>query len=234
MKTKLFFCVSMLCLSALHVNAQTSLIGLAEKKNATEMKEEDDSWEKEKRLDEETSNPEQKRSGFEISYLGVEDGYGLDFSLLAKGFYLGGGVTNGKDVKYGGETIARNRKGWYVGVGYNYRYYISSRFYIEGRARILYAHNSAEYNMGEVRSSSRAIPSNLGQNHSSSSSSSWEKESDGGIGFGIAPQIGICLYQAKSGSDICLIGGYHWIFSEFKFDKEHKSDYFSVGLAVNF
>ena len=235
MKTKLLFCAALFLSGVLYANAQASLIGALEKKDATEMNEKD-LKEQEKQLSGEATKPEQKRSGFEISYLGVEDGFGLDFSLLMKGFYLSGGMTNGKDVKYGGKTIMQNIKGWYAGVGYNYRYYIVPRFYIEGRAGILYSHSSYEYKSGSDNRSSRAIPSNYGQNHSSSSSSSssWEKESNGGIGLGIAPQIGICLFQAKSGSDLCLIGGYHWTFAEFKFDKEHKNDYFSVGIAVNF
>ena len=55
----------------------------------------------------------------------------------------------------------------------------------------------------------------------------WDETSDGNFGLFVTPRVGLVL-----GKSIALTAGYEWNFLDFKFDKEHRSDYFTVGLSI--
>lgn len=94
---------------------------------------------------------------------------------------------------------------WMVTAGYNYRYWLGRSVYLQGAAGIGYAHTKVTVK------------------------GSRDEDSSGGAIFTLRPALGLRVWKSMS-----LEAGYRWNFSEFKFDKEHTSDYFNIGINFGF
>ena len=170
------------------------------------------------------------QGGFGLDYLGIEDGWGIGlnipmmkYAVIDAGYSSAG--SDGVDVS-----------SWYVGIGGHYRYWFNKWLFIEGNIGVLYGHTSIDIDYDSGSYSTRAKPNNfkdnVGTGSSSTGSDSYD-DSDGAFGLFFTPRLGIRLFKFGN-SDIALVGGYRWNFSDFKFDKEHTSDYFTIGIASIF
>lgn len=165
-----------------------------------------------------------KASGFELEYQGIEKGFGIGLNIFIKNVYLSVATLSFDDI----EKSIRNRSGWNVSAGYDYRYYLAKIFYIEGRAGIGYEHVSAEYAAGEKSTERHSISGTY-----TSTSTEWKKEGNGEFFLTVNPRVGVKVCKIW-GSDFNIIAGYRWDFVKFKFDKDNTIDYFTVGAAFTF
>ena len=160
---------------------------------------------------------EKRNSGFEASYMALDGGFGIHYGFIFDGIALGGKFISGDENDY-----LRSNTGWGINLGYNWRHWLGKSFYIEARAGIQYLHQSYEYVAG-TKTTTKVI---LGKTHTFTSKV-WKKESDGKLGLFLTPRIGLAL-----GESFAITAGYEWDFAEFKFDKGHTNDYFTIGLSV--
>lgn len=170
---------------------------------------------------------EQKNSSVEFDYLAVEKGYGLGVNFVFNHILLTYATTSGNE----NNEYLKNVSGWYIGLGYNYRYYFSKSFFIEGRAGVAYYHGSYEYKTTTSSNKTRNAPLQYGKDKTSSTK--WEKESNGEVGMFISPRIGLKLFKIW-GNDLNIVAGYRWDFQKFKFKKENTADYFTAGISCTF
>ena len=121
-------------------------------------------------------------------------------------------------------------KGKYVGIGGHYRYWFNKWLYCEGNLGVFYGNTSFEYEVEEVRTMHYDTPA-LGEGDRTYTATRTEEDSDGGFGLFLTPRLGVKIFTLKNGNALSLGAGYRWNFGDFKFDKEHTSDYFSIGIA---
>lgn len=170
---------------------------------------------------------EQKNSSVEFDYLNIEKGFGLGMNFVFNHILVTCATNSGNE----NNDYFRNASGWYAGLGYNYRYYFSNSFFIEGRAGVAYYHGSYEYKTETSSNKTRNAPLQLGKDKTSSTK--WEKESNGEFGMFISPRIGLKLFKIW-GNDLNVVAGYRWDFQKFKFKKENTADYFTAGISCAF
>ncbi len=160
-----------------------------------------------------------RNSGIDASYLTIDDGWGLGVGFMYKNFTLGLKFYDMDDVN----SFAENYYQLGANIGYNLRYWLGESFYIEARAGVQYLHTSFESLLGETTTTV-----GYGNNEKTYTGLEvWDEVSDGNFGLFVTPRVGLVL-----GKSISLTAGYEWNFLDFKFDKEHQSDYFTVGLSV--
>ncbi len=163
-----------------------------------------------------------QNSGIDASYLAIEDGWGLGANFMYKNFTLG--------LKfYGMDDAAGFSENYYqlgVNIGYNLRYWLGKSFYVEARGGVQYLHYSYEFLASE-----EYVENVIGYGDNkkvyTTTVQKWDETSDGNFGLFVTPRLGLVL-----GKSIALTAGYEWNFLDFKFDKEHRSDYFTVGLSI--
>lgn len=180
--------------------------------------------EEETQKNENESKVKRLNSGIEFEYLAIEKGFGLGVNLVFKNILVSFVSTSGDS-----NNNVKNISGWNLGAGYNYRHYFTNFLYIEGRAGVGYYHGSYEYRVES--SKTRYTPSQHGKNNTTSTK--WEKESNGEFGVFISPRIGIKLFKLW-GSDLSAVAGYRWDFQKFKFNKENTADNFTIGLSFTY
>lgn len=153
-----------------------------------------------------------------------EEGYHLGADFLYKYLILGGGYgfTESENDKF----KAAQRFDFHLGGNYRY-YFLENMFYIEGRLLVGYRHYFQKYLAGvrEIRHET-----GFGRVYDSYSVEEdiWKTYGKGNMYVGASPRIGMDV------GGITLVAGYRWDFMDFKFDKEHKSDFFTVGLEYAF
>lgn len=160
---------------------------------------------------------------FELAYMGVEKGWGLDWKLAYKYIYLGFSFFDGET----NDDVTENSY-WRVGGGAQYRQYLAGGLYLQGNLGIYYLHNKLKYKAGTeyrhhtILGQDKTYPVTI-----------WEESSDGCAALSIRPIAGYA-FLAKSGAKFTIFGGYEWNFSKFKFDKAHTIDWWTVGFSVEF
>ncbi|MCC8114135.1 MAG: hypothetical protein LIP03_09125 [Bacteroidales bacterium] len=148
-------------------------------------------------------------------------GWGLGLAIEGKYFMIEGNMNNGKtsgDIK--------KNESWSVGLGLHHRWWIGGDiFYIEGSLGPQYVHSTLEYRV-ETGSSSHTTPSGV-----TVTKHTYDTKDDGGSDFGwfITPRIGVRLYK-----DWCLTAGFRMESSKFKFSKDYRAEWVTVGLTVLF
>lgn len=150
-------------------------------------------------------NNEHGQSGFDLSYLAVENGFGLGFSMIFNYVVVNFSGIIGDTDKY----ITKNNA-WRAGIGGNYRYWFVNFLYAEGQAGVEYSHASIEYKIDKNNK---------------------EKDSDGNVGLFVTPRIGLKLFKLWD-IDWGITAGYRWDFNKFKFDKDHTDKYFTIGISA--
>lgn len=114
-----------------------------------------------------------------------------------------------------------------IHVGGNYRYFLNKNFFVEGRMFVGYNHRYREYLAGK-----EYVHSTYGvgrtRDTKDEESDLWKTWGEGYMYVGVSPRIGINF------NGIAVNIGYRWDFEEFKFDKSHKDDKFTVGVAYLF
>lgn len=169
------------------------------------------------------SDKKYEQNGFGIEYFGVDGGYGINynakiFDYLSFGFCFGGGETN--------ETVTENSS-WGLNIGANYRYWLGKVLFLEAEGGLVYGHAKVSIRT-KTGESGHYSPSGVWIPKYEYTEDTW---SDGNMGFYITPRIGLRICKIGKGG-LALVAGYRWHFSEFKFSKEHTSDFFTVGLNL--
>ncbi|MBO7590299.1 MAG: hypothetical protein J6T05_01765 [Prevotella sp.] len=169
--------------------------------------------------------------GLDIDYYGVEKGWGVGVEVH-KGFLLGFIYNHGETNDY-----VTSNYSWGMHLGYNYRYWIiPNSLYIEGRFGVGYA--DAKLEITTTTTKTRTTEGRYIAGHylegKTYTYEEKQKENLGGSDFYLmmSPRIGLNLFKFKNGGGVALTGGYRWTFTKFKFDKEHKADYFSAGICI--
>lgn len=211
---KLFLLAFAICLSISEINAQvvvgnntkqvSSTATTASGQNATDLNKQEN----------------KHNSSWDFSYLFVEDGWGLGIDLTAGHFNLGFNYAKGDETDY-----LKNNNSWSLSAGYNGRYWLSESFYIEARGGLQYTRGSYEIVTG-TKEIVKTIGYGSNKKTYTTTVNVWEEESSGNWGLYLNPRIGLAL-----GKSAAITAGYEWNFNDFKFDKEHTSDYFTVGLS---
>ena len=115
------------------------------------------------------SDDEKSSASFDLSYQGIENGFGLGMTWVFNHFAINFSWLEGDTNQY----ITKN-EGWRAGIGLNYRHWLSDFFYIEGQAGIEYTHATLKMKGGD-------------------------KYSDGDFGLFLTPRIGIPLINISDG-----------------------------------
>ncbi|MCI6823406.1 MAG: hypothetical protein MR881_07995 [Bacteroidales bacterium] len=162
--------------------------------------------------------------GVEFGYMGIEKGFGIDFKIAIKYFYLG--------FSYAGletnESITENSQ-WRVGGGALYRQYIVGGLFVQGNLGIYYQRSESKYKAG-VEETHKTI---LGKDVTSYKDV-WKETKDGCAALAIRPMAGYAFVTKNKETKVTIFGGYEWSFAKFKFDKAHKGDWWTVGFSVEF
>ena len=161
--------------------------------------------------------------GFAIDYLTDGDFNGVGLNWAGRYFVVDGGYSSYSE---GGVSTSS----WNVGIGGHYRYWFNKWLYCEGNLGVFYGNTSFEYEVEEVRTMHYDTPA-LGEGDRTYTATRTEEDSDGGFGLFLTPRLGVKIFTLKNGNALSLVAGYRWNFGDFKFDKEHTSDYFSIGIA---
>lgn len=93
---------------------------------------------------------------------------------------------------------------WDIKAGYSYRYWFGKHIYVQIPLSIGYLHSTVETRIGKKK----------------------EKESGSAAVLSVNPAVGLRIWDGWT-----IEAGYDWDFTDFKFDKAHKTDYFNVGIA---
>ena len=139
------------------------------------------------------------------------NGAGLEYFGVDGGFALN---LNFKILDYlsfgcyfgSGETneYVKENSTWGLNLGGHYRYWFGKYLFAEAEGGLVYGHAKVK--------------------------SEYVEASNGNIGLYLTPRIGLKLCKLW-GTDLAVVAGYRWHFSEFKFSKENIGDFFTVGLA---
>lgn len=93
---------------------------------------------------------------------------------------------------------------WDIKAGYSYRYWFGKHIYVQIPLSIGYLHSTVEIRNGKKK----------------------DKTSDSGCVLSVNPAVGLRIWDGWT-----IEAGYDWDFTDFKFDKAHKTDYFNIGIA---
>ncbi len=124
---------------------------------------------------------------------------------FSTGLMFKGFVLEYGDISQKWKNLGMEVSGWRIEAGYNYRYWFGDRFFAQALGEIGYGHSSVSYK------------------------GSKDKDSSGGALLTIMPGVGVRIWRTLS-----LQAGYRFDFSDFKFDKAHRADYFSLGIQFGF
>jgi len=163
----------------------------------------------------------------DMEYLNVDNGFGVAYSLIINRLLITGAASFGD-----GANNIRNVNSWYLGLGYNYRTYLNPILYVDLQAAAVYSGGSYEYVSGTETQTHTMISGTTW----TTEKNIWSKESNSYINCLIHPRIGLKLFSFKlygDKTDFNLTAGYQWDFREFKFDKSHKQDYFTIGISLS-
>lgn len=217
---KLFLLAFAMCLSTSAINAQV-FVGNSNEQVTTTKKVSKTSI---AGIQEQGAKKEDKiNSSWDFSYLFVEDGWGLGLDLVANHFNLGFNYAKGDETDY-----LKNNSSWSLSMGYNGRYWLAESFYIEARGGVQYGSSSYEMVTG-TKQVTKTIGYGSNKKTYTTTVNVWEEESDSSFGLYLNPRIGLAF-----GKSVAVTAGYEWNFNDFKFDKEHTSDYFTLGLSFLF
>ena len=164
-----------------------------------------------------------QNSGFDFSYLAVDDGWGLGGDLLMGHFALGFKYIGGEENDY-----MKSNTSWILSAGYNHRFWLGEFFYIDARAGLQYMKSSYEMYAG-TKTITNTIGYGSNRKEYSYTVEVWEDGGDDGFGLYFTPRVGLAL-----GKSFAISAGYEWNFADFKFDKEHRIDYFTIGMSLIF
>ena len=172
------------------------------------------------------ADDDSRMGGVDVDYYGVEKGWGIGVEAH-NGFLIGFMYSQGETNNYT----------WGMHLGYNFRYWIvPNTLYIEGRFGVGYA--DAKLEITTTTTKTRTTEGRYIAGHylegKTYTYEEKQKENLGGSDFYLmmSPRIGLNLFKFKNGGGVALTGGYRWTFTKFKFDKEHKADYFSAGICI--
>lgn len=162
-------------------------------------------------------------SSWDFSYLFVEDGWGLGIDAVFNHFNIGFKYAKGEENDY-----LKDNKSWALSMGYNGRYWLGPSIYIEARAGLQYVSASCEIVTG-TKENTKTVGYGSNKKTYTTTETIWEEVSDSNFGLYLNPRVGLAL-----GESVAVTAGYEWDISEFKFDKEHTNDYFTLGISYIF
>lgn len=156
-----------------------------------------------------------------------EDGYydKIGADIVYKHIVLGGSYGWGKSSD---KDKYKTPQQFDVHVGGNYRYFIGGDlFYVEGRIVIGYKHYWQDQLLGTQREEHISGFGNR-EEIKVTEYDIWDTYGKGYFYVGATPRVGFNL------KGYSVFAGYRWDFLDFKFDKEHNGDYFTIGVAKLF
>lgn len=127
---------------------------------------------------------------------------------MGMSYVIGNIVINGSYLSGDTDKYITKNEGWRIGIGGNYRYWLTDFLYAEGQAGIEYSHVSIEVKQGTKT----------------------ESNSDGNVGMFLTPRIGLPLFKLWGGK-LGVVAGYRWDFNKFKFSKDYTDKYFTIGIT---
>ena len=160
-----------------------------------------------------------------------ENGQKIGVDLVYKHLLIGGSYRWLDDKIEDGSYKKDRTQAFDVHIGGNYRYFAYSNdffdLYLEGRVLLGYNHTFWNYVSGTKTARYETGFGRIKEWHEEKSDIK-ETYGKGQYYVGVTPRIGFNF------GDVSLVVGYRWDFNEFKFDKENKGDYFTIGLAYIF
>ncbi len=171
-------------------------------------------------------NYQEFQSGIGIDYSAVKDGGAVGMDLLFNHFLVGYAFGWGKDTDY-----IKDQSSWQIELGGNHRFFLGTKYlFLEARAMVGYAHGKFKYVAGTETKTSTSGVGRMERTHTYTTTK-WEEESNGDFYLAVSPRLGLNLIQLKNGRNIAIVCGYRWNFTKFKFDKDHTSDFLTIGIA---
>lgn len=155
---------------------------------------------------------EYKQWGITLEYLAVKKGWGLNMRSKFYNFEwdLSAQFGNTNDIVTDNSSL-------HIDLGYAPRYWFSTYFFIEGYVGVGYASGSITTKTPVIKTSSK------GYTYSSSETTETKNHN---FYLSLTPRIGVRISKSWA-----IQAGYRFDFAKFKFDKEYRADYFTIGVT---
>lgn len=163
---------------------------------------------------------------FDFGFHDIEIDKKIEADLIYKYFLVGGSYGGQKDKIEEGDFQHKNTQRFDAHIGGDYSYFFGPNFFIEGRLILGYAHAFHKYLVGmkteeHISGFGRIEKKNREQHEV------WKTWGEGDIYVGVTPRIGLKF------DNVSIVAGYRWDFAQFKFDKDHRGDYCTIGLIFD-